>query len=315
MQRLDDVEIGDQGAQFGGRAELQLGAGIDVERLVHAVGVDAQVVAVRPALVQHEAVGHLAECCRQGAAGVRPCPSAGANVGSDSLCRTAVTRAWAAVSTDVSALRVEPVERVKVGWLSSDISRERDSSVAFCLTQETWVIGGGSLRNLSSASSVASRRFRSMIAGVVERPEIAVAQFAEAFAIADQVMARQAAGEQQRQHLAIDLALASPLFLVLGRCRFRTLVGLVEVGAEPDPERVGQADHLAIAGQGAERGRIEIGRDDLRAPIHRICAVDVDMRRGGQHLPQFFAHPAGQAVAANGEISRSASPTCWRRPH
>ena len=61
MQRLHDVEIGYQGAQFGGRAELQLGTGIDVERLVHAVGVDAQVVAVRTALIQHETVGHLVD--------------------------------------------------------------------------------------------------------------------------------------------------------------------------------------------------------------------------------------------------------------
>ncbi len=59
VQVGDDVEIGDQRAQLGGRAEHQLGAGIDVERLVQAVGVDAHKVAVAAALVQDEAPGDL----------------------------------------------------------------------------------------------------------------------------------------------------------------------------------------------------------------------------------------------------------------
>ena len=59
VQVGDDRQVGDQGAQLGGRAELQLGTRIDVERLVQAVGMDAHVVAVAAALVQYEAPGQL----------------------------------------------------------------------------------------------------------------------------------------------------------------------------------------------------------------------------------------------------------------
>ena len=59
VQIGDDRQIGDQRAQLGGRPQHQLGAGIDVERLVQAVGVDAHKVAVGAALVEDKAPGHL----------------------------------------------------------------------------------------------------------------------------------------------------------------------------------------------------------------------------------------------------------------
>ena len=292
MQRLHDVEIGYQGAQFGGRAELQLGTGIDVERLVHAVGVDAQVVAVRTALIQHETVGHLVDdlAAREQLVSDHAHLLGEFRVG-QSLQDSGNARLGRGVHRRLGA-QVETVERVK-----ARLAEQRHQPGARFLGRLLLDPGhlGDRRRVLAVFEFGIERRVTQVpvdVAGVVERPEIAVAQFAEAFAIADQVMTRQAAGEQQRQHLAINLALASPLFLVLGRAG-QNLGGVVEVGAEPDVERVRQADHLAIAGEGAERRRIEIGRNDLTAPIHRICAVDVDMRRGGQHLPQLFAYPAG----------------------
>ena len=59
VQLVDDVHVGDQGAQLGRRAQVQLGAFVDVERLVVVVGLDAQVVGVRAALHQREAVHHV----------------------------------------------------------------------------------------------------------------------------------------------------------------------------------------------------------------------------------------------------------------
>ena len=55
MQLFDDVEVSDQSPQLGGRAQLQLGSGIDVERLVQAVGMDPQVIPVHSALVENDA--------------------------------------------------------------------------------------------------------------------------------------------------------------------------------------------------------------------------------------------------------------------
>src|SRR5438270_13493266 len=101
-------------------------------------------------------------------------------------------------------------------------------------------------------------------------------------------MGRQAAREQERQGLAVDLALACPFtFGFWGAVQH--LHGLAEIRAEPDVERVRQADHLAIAGEGAEWRRVEIGSDALLAPRHRVWAVDVDVRRGGERLLQLFA--------------------------
>ena len=61
VQIRDDLQIGDQGAQLGGGAEIQPRLAVDVERLVEVVGLNAQHIAQRRFLVQGEAVDHLAE--------------------------------------------------------------------------------------------------------------------------------------------------------------------------------------------------------------------------------------------------------------
>ena len=56
VQLGDDLEIGDQGAQLGGRAEVQLRALVDVERLIQIVGLHAQIVDAVAPFVQRQAV-------------------------------------------------------------------------------------------------------------------------------------------------------------------------------------------------------------------------------------------------------------------
>ena len=58
MQLGDDIQVRDQSAQLGGGAQVELGAFVDVERLVVVVGLHPKVVAVKAALVQGEAVHH-----------------------------------------------------------------------------------------------------------------------------------------------------------------------------------------------------------------------------------------------------------------
>ena len=55
----DQLEPAQERAQLGGGSEIELGAGIDVQRLVQIVGVDAQPVHALAALVEREAVNHL----------------------------------------------------------------------------------------------------------------------------------------------------------------------------------------------------------------------------------------------------------------
>src|SRR5882724_13671584 len=64
MQIGHDVEVGDQCAQLGRRAQNQLGARVDVEWLVKAVSMNAKVVVVAAALIEHDAVGHLIQVLR-----------------------------------------------------------------------------------------------------------------------------------------------------------------------------------------------------------------------------------------------------------
>ena len=56
MQRGDDLQVRDQRAKLGGRAEVQACTLIDVERLVHAVGLDPHEVRPVAALEQRKAI-------------------------------------------------------------------------------------------------------------------------------------------------------------------------------------------------------------------------------------------------------------------
>ena len=56
VQVGNDVQVGHQGAELGAGAQIELGAGIDVERLVQVVCLYAQQVAVGCGFVEREAV-------------------------------------------------------------------------------------------------------------------------------------------------------------------------------------------------------------------------------------------------------------------
>ncbi len=58
VQRFDEREVGRQRAQLGCRSQLELGAFVDVERLIGVVGLRAHEIPARSALVEDEAVGH-----------------------------------------------------------------------------------------------------------------------------------------------------------------------------------------------------------------------------------------------------------------
>src|SRR5690349_10743606 len=59
VHRRYDLKIVDERAQLGGRAQLQFSAGIQIERFVEAVGMNADQISSFAALVQHHAIGHF----------------------------------------------------------------------------------------------------------------------------------------------------------------------------------------------------------------------------------------------------------------
>ena len=122
-----------------------------------------------------------------------------------------------------------------------------------------------------------------------------VDQHAERGPVVEQIIARPASRHDERQNLAIDLALTRE-FGGGSRRLVQDLRGLVEIGAEPDPQRVGQPDDLAIARHRGERGRVQIGRDDLFAPLERVRPVVIGAQRRRNHLPQ-LVHGAAGATA------------------
>ena len=64
VQLGNDFQVGGQHPEFGGGAQLQLAAFIDVERLVCAVGLHPYHAAVTGALEQGEAVAHIGSLFR-----------------------------------------------------------------------------------------------------------------------------------------------------------------------------------------------------------------------------------------------------------
>jgi hypothetical protein len=59
VQFGDQIQVGDQGAQLRRRAHVELGALVQVEGLVQAVGLDAQQGALVREFVEREAVQHF----------------------------------------------------------------------------------------------------------------------------------------------------------------------------------------------------------------------------------------------------------------
>ena len=126
MELGDELEVGDQRTQLGGRAEVELGALVDVERLLEVVGLDAQVVGSGAALVQRQAVDQRP--CRRSpprAADDRRGRASSAAAGSLSWRSTSLTARCAGRSSDVSTVRSRRSSRYRSGRPSSARSSAR----------------------------------------------------------------------------------------------------------------------------------------------------------------------------------------------
>ena len=206
-----------------------------------------------------------------------------------------MTRACAAVSTDVFDAQIEPIEAVEVGQLE-----QRDQLIADILSGFLADIGHrGDRRRLGAEGQlgverrVAQRRVDHP--GLAQQAQILVGQDRQRLAVRHKVIARPPPGEEQTEHLAIDEPFARQLGGIPRR-RVQDLRRFVVVGAEPDPQRFRHPDHLAVAGHRGERRRVQIGRDDFLAPAQRVAAAHIGARRRCQHLTHLLADPARQAA-------------------
>ncbi len=206
VQLVDDVEVGHQRAQLGGRAQVELGAFVDVQRLVVVVGLHAQVVDVLAPLHQREAVDHLrrvaiAEHALAGqAGGVRRVRRR------DSLRSAAVTACW--------ALRVErarpPTGR---GGRRCTGARRRAGSPGGCAPH--WRpcarrrrSPAAAPRPCASAGFSLALRAASRSCGVItpclrQHAQVAVGQGFQVVFAGAQVIRRAALGDHQRQRLLV----------------------------------------------------------------------------------------------------------------
>ncbi|MCY1291608.1 hypothetical protein D9M70_408020 [compost metagenome] len=129
-----------------------------------------------------------------------------------------------------------------------------------------------------------------------QHADMAVGQGVQLFMGAGQVIGRTALGDEQREHLAHgQAALVQRTVLVR-----QHLVDLVEVGAVPDAQAVGDTVHLAMPRRRRERHAVEVVHDDALATGQGFRAVLVGAHAGGDHLADLLG---GRGGAAEGRVA------------
>ena len=118
--------------------------------------------------------------------------------------------------------------------------------------------------------------------------QVAVGQLFQFVATVSQIPGGPALGEQQRQHMPVGVRLGSGGGGVVGSAT-QQLVGLTQIHAEPGPQAVAEAVHLAETGAAGQRRGIEVVQNDALAGAPGIWAVPVGPQAGMHHLAQLVA--------------------------
>lgn len=283
VQFGDHFQVGGQHPQLGGGAQLQLAAFVDVERLAGGVGLHPHAVAVGAALEQGEAVAHVG-----GQLGAEQALAEQSDLGGEGrIAQLAQVVADRLLQRLVEGGVDRQVEAVQVVKRHAELAHQAgadgvDALVAGHRRQRR--VGGrvAEVQRLGQRR-VAQRRLDQPGAG--QHPQVAVGQRGEFGAPVGQIPGRPALGDGQRQYPAQR----QPL-LVEGDARAagQGAVAGGEVGAEPHPQAVADAVHLAVGGSGGERHVVQVVVDDLPAQRQGLAtlAVGADARR--EHLTQLL---------------------------
>ena len=292
----NELQPAHQGTQLGGGAEVELGAGIDVERLVEVVGIDAQVVHALPALVERQAVDHLGRVAgaQQPRAGEPQFPDARrigqpAQEGGDLLLHGGVERGARreieAVQL-IEAAHAEQREQLRAREVHTLLAREVDHR-----------------RGAGARAQHQRRRLRRRCqvardhAIARHAPQVAVGERRQRRGVA-QVVGRAAHRENQREHLLVILR---PLGERRRRIREHA-IDLREGAAEPGFQPVAEARHLAVARLCGQRQRVQVIEQQLPARGQRVLAAAVDTQAGRAHLQQLVARIARDALGRMTEL-------------
>ena len=310
MQPGHDVEVGHQRAQLGGGAEIELGALVDIERLVEIVGLHPQHVGVGPTLHQREAVHHFGriaffqqlpgrQACRPGAGRVAQFAQQAGDVALHRRIERAGHRqvqsievveveiAAAAPRRSAAAHQPRQIGAHRIGGLLAD---KRDGRSRHA----------GSAPVQPDLQGRVPQRGRNH-AGAAEQAQMAVGQLLQLGLIDIKVVGRAALRNQQAEGLLVELCLrAGRVAFVGGVIRglrvFQDAVDVPEIAAIPDPEPIAQSMHFAKPGLGRQGHGVDVAQHDLAPHRTGVLALLVGAQAGRHHLLQLFPDRGGASV-------------------
>ena len=295
VQVGNDQQVGNQGAELGAGAEIELGAGIDVERLVEVVGLDAQHVGGWRALVERQAVIDLPGV----AAGQQP-GFLETGAGQEGRIGQAVEDARhgllaGAIERGVYR-QVVAVEGVQV-FDAEQLAQGAANIVDRLAFDEGNLLAGP---RLAGRMDGRLERCLAQVGGdqVVfgEQADVAVGQGVEAAGGVAEQAGRAALGDEQRQRLLEGQRAFGQLGLGVGQ----QLIDRGEVPAIPGPQAIAQAIDFAVAGNAAERHRIDEIEHDAAACRQGFLAILVGAQGGRHHLVELVV---GIVRAAAGGVA------------
>ena len=250
MQVGDHIEVRNQGPQLGARTQVEFGSGVDIERLVEVVGLDAQLVAERCLLVERDAVvdaGRVAAVEQAvlhetGAAQVIRIGKT-TKKGRDSVLRLGIERR--------AYRQVEAVEGIKIVYTDEFAERSPDIVDRLALDKGNgFAIAHAPCRNQARVQrGIAQHGGYGAVAG--QQTQITVGQVIQALSRLEQQTRRAALRDDQRQYLPEYLRAGVQIGFGVGQ----QAIGAGEVTAIPSPQPVAQTVHLTVSGQSGQGGR------------------------------------------------------------
>ncbi|MCY1405294.1 hypothetical protein D9M71_205310 [compost metagenome] len=126
-------------------------------------------------------------------------------------------------------------------------------------------------------------------AGVGQYADVAVGKGVQLYMGVGQVIGRATLGDEQREHLAHRQAAFGQVAALVRQ----DLVDVIEVGAVPHPQAVGDAVHLAVPGRRRKRDAVQVVGDDAFARGQGLWALLVGTHAGGDHLANLLGSGNG----------------------
>ena len=293
VQSRNDFQIGHQGAQLGGRAKIEPGLAVDVERLVEVVGLDAQMDAGRRFFIQGEAVDHLGKIVVGPEQAMTDQSRRRYRLGFAKALQIADDLLLCRLVDGGAGLQVEAVEIVELRD-----AEQRGEAVALriggLLFDEAWrrridAVGRAAQLDLLGAL----RQFARNDSGTSQQFEMVVGEGIQRLAVGGEVIRRPAHRDDQRQRMFQCTRIFG---VVLPGRTGKCLVERREVDPVPGPQAVADAVDFAKARCGGERYGVEVVHDDAAAHRQGVGSLQIGAQAGGRHLLQFLAHARGQAL-------------------